>query len=301
MDPIQQYYNQIRQEEKSALHSRIEQAYRLSPHFSAIDSERSQLVRNVAMRKISPAECSASIQRLSEDEQQELLSLGLPEDFLKLHYRCNLCKDTGYISNDHNKPCPCRLLFQEHLCGEAGINSRETFQSFSNIIYPDEIQKKRSIKAMQICKEYAEALPSPPKPNLLLLGMAGLGKSFLGNSIAYYALEHGIDSKKVTAYRFIQDILSDIREHTSSIERYQTVPLLILDDLGSEPNIPNVSTEWLFAVLNERTATNAATVFISNLSLAGLQDRYGERISSRLYDQGSTISLQLTGKNLRTL
>jgi DNA replication protein DnaC len=301
MDPLQNYYHHIQQEEKEALHVRVEKAYRLSSVLASLDSERSRLIRDAAFKKISPSECTAAIRKLSEKERNELNRLGLPEDYLQLHYRCSQCQDTGYIDRDHSHPCSCRLLLKERILGETGINSRETFSSFSESIYPEEIQKKRATKAMRICKEYAESLPSPRLPNLLLLGMPGLGKTFLGNAIAFSALEHGIECKKVTAYRFIQDILSDIREHTSSIEYYQSVPLLVLDDLGSEPIIPNVSSEWLFAVLNERTASNSATVFISNLSLAGLQERYGERISSRLYDQNTTVCLQLTGKNLRTI
>ena len=37
--------------------------------------------------------------------------------------------------------------------------------------------------------------------------MPGLGKSFLGNAIAYDALSRGIDAERVTAYAFIQTVL----------------------------------------------------------------------------------------------
>lgn len=77
------------------------------------------------------------------------------------------------------------------------------------------------------------------------------------------------------------------------------MPLLILDDLGSEPEIPNVSTEWLFAVVNERVLAGRASVCITNLSLAELQARYGERLMSRLCDRNTTLVMQLTGRNLR--
>jgi hypothetical protein len=36
----------------------------------------------------------------------------------------------------------------------------------------------------------------------------------------------------------VQTVLRDIRERTEKAQRYQTVSLLVLDDLGSEPNIP---------------------------------------------------------------
>jgi hypothetical protein len=43
---------------------------------------------------------------------------------------------------------------------------------------------------------------------------------------------------------------------------------MVLDDLGSEPVIPNVSFEWLFAVVNERTLAGLATVCSTNLTLS---------------------------------
>jgi DNA replication protein DnaC len=131
--------------------------------------------------------------------------------------------------------------------------------------------------------------------------MPGLGKSFLGNAIAYEALLRGVDAERVTAYAFVQTVLKDIRERTERTLRYQRVPLLVLDDLGSEPSIPNVSFEWLFAVINERTLAGLATVCSSNLTLKQLSDFYDERFMSRLCDRNTTQVLQLTGQNLRTL
>ena len=131
--------------------------------------------------------------------------------------------------------------------------------------------------------------------------MPGLGKSFLGNAIAYEALSRGIDAERVTAYAFIQTVLLDIREQTQKAARYQNVPLLVLDDLGSEPVIPNVSFEWLFAVINERTLAGLATVCSTNLTLSQLQTRYDDRFMSRLCDKNTTLVLHLTGDNLRTV
>ena len=148
-------------------------------------------------------------------------------------------------------------------------------------------------------RAYADALPNPSKPNLLLLGMPGLGKSYLGNAIGLRAIDRGIDALRLTAYRFVQDILADIRENRQNARRYQHVPLLILDDLGTEPDIPNVSTEWLFAVMNERFLAGRPSVCITNLSLQELQERYGERLMSRLCDKNTTQVMQLTGHNLR--
>ena len=96
-------------------------------------------------------------------------------------------------------------------------------------------------------------------------------------------------------------MLLDIREQSQKAARYQNVPLLVLDDLGSEPVIPNVSFEWLFAVINERTLAGLATVCSTNLTLSQLQTRYDDRFMSRLCDKNTTQVLHLTGENLRTV
>ncbi len=41
MDPLQNYYHHIQQEEKEALHVRVEKAYRLSSVLASLDSELS--------------------------------------------------------------------------------------------------------------------------------------------------------------------------------------------------------------------------------------------------------------------
>jgi DNA replication protein DnaC len=93
--------------------------------------------------------------------------------------------------------------------------------------------------------------------------------------------------------------MKDIREHSDYALRYQNLPLLIIDDIGSEPTIPNVSNEWLFSIVNERILATRATVLSSNYTLIQLQEKYGERFMSRLCDKNTTQLLQLVGNNLR--
>ncbi|MEN6637418.1 MAG: ATP-binding protein [Clostridiaceae bacterium] len=299
-DQLDNLYARIRAEERVARESRLREAYARAPRLQALDIERSRLFVDLGKRRISPEESKARLLALGEEERRLLASIGLPQDALELHVRCKLCNDTGYIGGT-NKPCSCRLMKREALRGSDGINVRETFANFSTDLFPSQEQKKRTINAKLICEQFASALPNPEKPNILLFGMPGLGKSFLGNAVAYDALSRGIDAERVTAYAFIQNVLKDIREQTQHAARYQSVPLLVLDDLGSEPVIPNVSFEWLFAVINERTLAGLATVCSTNLTLSQLQTRYDDRFMSRLCDKNTTQVLHLTGENLRTV
>lgn len=293
-------YARIRAEERDAQRRRIAEAYFRAPRLRELDEARARLFPDLGQRKITPEESKRRLEEIDREERAILASLGLPADALALHVRCEKCGDTGYIGAN-NRPCSCRLLHREALRGADGVNARETFANFSTEIYPTPEQKKRTVNARLICEAYAKALPAPEKPNILLLGMPGLGKSYLGNAIAYEALANGVDAERVTAYAFVQTVLRDIRERTETALRYQTVPLLVLDDLGSEPNISNVTFEWLFAVVNERTLAGRATVCSTNCTLKQLSDRYDERFMSRLCDKNTTQVLQLTGENLRTV
>ena len=299
-DALDTLYARIRAEERDALQSRIDDAYARAPRLRALDGERAQLFFDLGAHKLSAEEGKRRLETLGEEERALLRSLGLSDDALTLHVRCELCRDTGYVGSG-NKPCACRLLHREQLRGADGVNERETFDRFSSDIFPTPEQKRRTLNAKAICETYARALPAPEKPNLLLLGMPGLGKSFLGNAIAHEALTRGVDAERVTAYAFVQAVLRDIRERTEKAQRFQSVPLLVLDDLGSEPNIPNVSFEWLFAVINERTLAGRATVCSSNCTLKQLSEFYDERFMSRLCDRNTTQVLMLTGENLRTI
>ena len=111
-------------------------------------------------------------------------------------------------------------------------------------------------------------LPAPEKKNLLLTGMAGLGKTYLCNAIAYRALSHGVEARIITAYSFIQAVLDGIRTKTGGVPEFcLRVPLLIIDDLGSESVIPNISEEALFSVLNERIHQGKPTVIATNTTM----------------------------------
>ncbi len=298
-ETLKNLYARIRAEELRAQSLRVQEAYALAPELAELDAKRKQSFFDVGCRRCSAAEGEKRLSEITQREARILSVHGLPADCLELHERCPICHDTGFTGENRRTPCSCFLRYREAQKGESGINGRETFAAFDESIYVDEQQKKRSLNAKKLCEVYAEALPGPEKPNLLLLGMPGLGKSYLGNAIGHMAIERGVDAARVTAYHFVQDIMADIRENRHNARRYQSVPLLILDDLGSEPVIPNVSTEWLFAVVNERVLAGRASVCITNLTLSELQSRYGERLMSRLCDKATTQAVALSGRNLR--
>lgn len=80
------------------------------------------------------------------------------------------------------------------------------------------------------------------------------------------------------------------------LDFYSRVRTLIIDDLGVEK-----TTEWalqvLYLLIDRRYREGRVTIFTSNLSLAELQEKLDERISSRIY--GMCKVVRLTGEDRR--
>lgn len=295
---LERYFRQIRETQKNDLITRIKEAETAIPELKSLEDERRTLFTGAAKGTQNILQSTARIGDIAKKEAALLEEHGFPKDQLSLRYVCEACHDTGWVGQT-KRPCSCRLLKQAETDPDIGINLKETFAAFSDGIYPTTEQRERSVRAKQRCEQFANSLPGGKEKNLVLLGGCGLGKSYLGNAVAHRSLEKSIPARRITAYQLIQHTMNDISGHTDGNIVFFKVPLLILDDLGSEPIIPNVSEETLLALLDTRQAAGLHTVVISNLSLKELQNRYGERIFSRLCDQTSGILLQLSGTNLR--
>ena len=291
---LESYYANLRRRSVQQLEARRKECAALDPAFDALQAKRSRAFSMPAQG----AKLTLSTVRL--EEEALLKRYGLPKDYLQPLYRCPLCQDTGYVGSPLKRKCACRLKLEQQDRAEAGrINDRETFEQFRENIYPDPSSLKDGKTISVLCQRYADALPSPKFPQLLLYGQAGRGKSFMGNAIAARAIERGIDTLRLTAYRMTEEVMAGFSANSSPLPRFVQVPLLVLDDLGTEPMIPNVTKESLFAIADQRNASRLATVYISNLNADELTERYGERIASRITDASITKSIFFRGESLR--
>lgn len=291
---LNQHYAALREKNRRLTQKRREECLQKCPELAMVMEQKAKAFL------LPTGEALTTLAKLKQHQQSLLNAMGLPDTYLDPHYDCPLCRDTGYVGNPVQKKCTCRLNLEQQERMESGrINDREIFANFSTDFYSDARQKARGENICAHCRQYAKDLPHPAYPQLLLSGLPGLGKSFFGNAIAYQALEQGVESLRVTAYFFIQDIMNGLKERTSPLSTYMNVPFLVLDDLGSEPMVPNVTTESVFALCDERRSAGRATVYITNLSLDGLRNRYGERVSSRIADSTVTKSILFTGDSLR--
>lgn len=143
---------------------------------------------------------------------------------------------------------------------------------------PDD--RKRVENAYRQALAFAEA----PDGWLLLMGPHGAGKTHLAAAIANYRRQRG-ESPTFVVVPDLLDYLrrgfttDEARGSWSAFDEMKQAPLLILDDLDTQTNIPWVRDK-LFQLLNFRHTARLPTVITTVLSL----DDLGDRLASRLVD-----------------
>ncbi len=246
---------------------------------------------------------AANMQALLREERALLKENNIPPAFLEPVWRCDACQDTGYVTGEDGvkRMCACltqRMLAEQFTPGQ--VSRRERFETFQEDIFPTPRQRKATCKARDICKDYAERFPGNNPPGLLILGQAGLGKSFLLNCVAVRVLERGFSVLSLPAYDYMQAVLAALRDR-QPMPDFHAPDLLILDDLGAEPMLNNITRENLTNLLDARQRQGLATAFSSNFTREQIINEYGERFAFRLLSPRNTLTLELIGENLRLL
>ena len=238
---------------------------------------------------------------LNAETRRRLRALGLPEDYLEEHYRCPVCRDTGYVGDAPARFCAC---FERRLAmGEQGGQGAQTFETFNAAFAPEEGgQRSRLVEVKNELENFADRYPDTRWHNIMLMGAGGLGKSFLLNCVYERVSSRGFPVMRTTAYRMFDAMR---RRHVGEVEDAEgftallETPFLLVDDLGTEPIMRNITVEYLFLLVNERKESGKLTMFTTNLNGERTQERYGERVFSRLFDRSDTLTMRLEGKDLR--
>lgn len=308
-------YSAFREKAEAEAGKRRADCYAREPRLKQIADERIRLHFLSGKQKLlqtdpETSDAQAKLQALDEEETALLKRMGIDPASLAPAYRCMHCRDTGYVGYPVRKMCAClqnRLL--QAKVKDAGLNASDaSFERFDLDLFPDDqlldgksvTQRDFMRKVLEIVQKYVADFSDTQKPNLLLLGKTGLGKTYLLDCVARAVLEKGFIALKQTAYAFLNHAFEQIRlKDRTHMDIFLQADLLLLDDLGSEPFVDNISSETLFSVLNERMLAGRHTVIATNLRLKDLHERYGERILTRISDQATTDILQLQGKDIR--
>lgn len=226
---------------------------------------------------------------------------GFSENDFKSNPICPKCGDTGFIGG---KMCPC--IKKEYIkeLGAACDIAIDKKPSFDISLLPtertnglDDIYRKMH--------EYVKTYPAVNRHNLLFFGKTGTGKSYLAAQMCKQSILLGKSAKLMSAYDFNALML---RCHTSPAAQMDSIlhdvlkcDLLVIDDLGTEPKIRNVTNEYLLLVLEERGRNKRSTLLTTNLSPNDILNFYNERIFSRLVDKRNSLIIEFSGTDLRKI
>ncbi|SKA79096.1 DNA replication protein DnaC [Clostridium sp. USBA 49] len=294
---ILKIYENIREEENRALEKRRKEIEEKLPEIINIEQQIGKLCVEVSMSTFKNIknrdEYIKSLKEKITDlrvQKSELLSkYGYPITYLEHNYKCEKCKDTGFIGT---KKCSCykhylvKVYYKNSDLKE--LTRENNFDNFNVEYYSlrktgsePESPRKNIEKIVTKCMAFIRNFQSSNE-NLLFYGPSGTGKSFLSICIAKELLDKGYLVVYRTAENLIQNLKRIRFEGDENLEDLLiNCDLLIIDDLGAE-QISDFSKTELFNLLNKKILKNKNMIISTNCKLEEILQIYSERISSRL-------------------
>ena len=239
-------------------------------------------------------------------ERKALICANFPAEYADERPLCDRCGGSGYIGSAICQ-CLAEICREEQkkelsllACGE------HRFADFRLDYYPDAVDPKYGvspraimIRNFNLCKKYAEGFTAA-SGNLLFNGSTGLGKTMLSACIAAEVTEKGFSVAYEPAsllFRKLEDNQFRPDEETAAaVRKLERCDLLIIDDLGTEV-INQFTLSCIYNVINIRLTRKKSTVISTNLMQRELQDKYWDRVTSRLF--GEYLPLIFVGTDVR--
>lgn len=282
------------------------------PQFAALETELmkngTRLLGCVLDKCNSFDEIKNSIKELQRKKAELLKEKGFPADYVNDIYSCEICRDTGFVEG---KRCVClKNLISKHIGANSNLTEfmrEQTFDKFDMSIFANQGENsQRVLKVMQtVCDTaltFAESF-DVGHDNMLLMGNAGTGKTFVSSCIANRALERGKTVYYQTAFKLFEIFESskfnrEDDEAPGIVKYVYDVDLLIIDDLGTE-FVTQFTSAALFDIINTRITSGKSTIISTNLDFETLSEKYSQRIASRFI--GDYKILQTLGEDIRKI
>ncbi|MDE5984998.1 MAG: ATP-binding protein [Eubacterium sp.] len=283
------------------------------PELDIIQRKLAQIGLNISKVFLYSADKQADIEQLmkeSLDLQQEkkatLIKNGYGENALDVQFTCSACKDTGFIGSRRCK-CHNELLKDIERSSLAKIAPIEdcTFETFDTRYYPEQVMENgisprdKAEKIKKSCSKYAVNFGRSSK-NIMFMGGTGLGKTHLSLAIANVVINKGYSVVYGTAQNILSDLQNENFGRDNNLRYYERAvlncDLLILDDLGTEFK-SSYTVACLYNIINSRLSAKLPTIISTNFTLDELEDKYDQRITSRI--TGEYSQLVLVGNDIR--
>ena len=300
------HYDRLRTENHREELRRLKEVCERIPGFEDLSRQSAGASGEAFRRRLdgSGKEDSCSLHdtllKLREQKEKLLCEHGFPKDYLDPILSCADCRDTGFIGDE---PCHCFTALSERFLQDSSnlqlLLKTENFEHLSYDYYKGK-DLEWFTKAVERSKSFVRDFSSEYR-NLLFFGTVGTGKTFLSCCIAGELIKQGFSVSYYEASEFFDMLYRKAVDKSGAGPEEGIFPdcdLLILDDLGSEVH-SQFSSSRLFDLLNTRFLRRRSMIISTNLDLPGLQERYSNRIFSRIFSQFEAI--ELSGGDIRIL
>ncbi len=311
---LQEEYAQRRDRNLTAYDARVDEICRQCKGLrELIDRRRVMMmsgIRNAFYADQKDESANAGMTNALHEINEKINALlkqnGLKADVLNPIYTCAVCRDEGYVYDPSRRMCECfETELNRRMLRELGLDAGHTFENFDPDTFSKESpapvsQRQMMLRNRDVCERYADAYPETEVSDLLFTGQSGLGKTYLMHAVAHRVTARGFAVEYLSAFKLLEIMRRAYFENNAGmLDALIAVPLLLIDDLGTEPLMENITVTQLFNLLNERQNQKRHTVISTNLTIPELKARYTERIASRLLDESRCKTLKFIGDDVR--
>jgi primosomal protein DnaI len=224
---------------------------------------------------LKPEQVERQLIKLYEFESQSKAC----EKCSSLESCCNLVQ--GYVPKvsveDGNirlayEKCPRKLVHDEQVRKKSFVQSlympKDLLEASFSTIELDDPERFEAIRKIEQFIHTENATKG-----LYLYGPFGVGKTYLLGALANALAEREIKSMFIYMPELVREMKASINDSTinEKIDRFKKVPILILDDIGSEYLSAWFRDEVLGAILQYRMMERLPVFFTSNYSLKELE------------------------------
>lgn len=238
----------------------------------------------------------ALLDKAEKDIKDYLSAKGYTEDILSDTATCELCNDTGVYEG---KMCECAKRVFVRLSERRSPLLAGIPDALDQVDYSAYKGNERTYR--KYASFLKKTLVDGDLSFAVISGKTGTAKTYLGCVSAREYMKKGKDVLALNALQLNQKFLA---YHCAFLESKQELwdelsqpDLLYIDDLGVEPILNNVTVTYLYALLVDRM--DKKTVITTNLDVMKMEERYGERILSRLLDKRKGAMMTFEGEDLR--
>lgn len=288
-----------------------------------LSSSKQKLYENYIEAKKEPSFVKLINRLHLKDEEAMKITSKLQDTLQELHH-CEGCQGLqecknsyqGHVLFPENKEEKIYFSYAPCKYQKAFLKMKKEKENLSNVNANARIRdidgtsdKKRMPAIKWILKFLEDYDYSKDMKGLYLSGSFGSGKTFLISAL-FHELEITNHVSTLIVYfpEALRTLKDDWEEYESKMQKYQTVDLLLLDDIGAEKVTEWGRDEVLGTILQYRMDHHLPTFFTSNMNLKELESHLAtigrnvdmvksRRIIERIKQTSET--LELTSENRR--